>query len=380
VNFPKYPYLPFGEPIPAPLSDVGQLCLTIDAKWKPYLVGLLKTLLIDRTWESDELRATGEASLLLEEILLADFCKVEQPGVESEDCMGCCIRWSDGGVLQVFSCGEWTDVPGAGPRALANGSQPAQGAPQPAAGECENFIGKVLFFGRWLVPVPVSTGDQITVNNTLGATTDYIHDFPGWKCGDGTEFIGGGCLSESAGFNAGDPAPAFHHANLIGFDGTNYYDFGESANATPVTITILPGISNVNFSILINSEGPAGAGDLSFDLRVCKQAVTPVGITYSWGSGPGACAEGDVLTLESTGVHDMDYEIRVCFTRPVKLEFISKSGWTPQPLDVNNQAEWDNCASFINPVTTIQTVTHFVDGMSWDSGTPWTLQVKVTAT
>ena len=279
MNFPKYPYQPFDDPIPAPPDDRGALCFQLDAKWKPYLVGLLKTLLIDRTWESDADRATGEASLLLEHVLTADFCPVVMPGIEMEDCMGCCIRVQDG-VLQVFSCGEWSDVPGGNIAQIATGtSQPAQGAPQPAAGDCEQFIGKVLFFGRWLLPVPVDAGDTIRVTNAFGATTDYLQDGPRWNCGDGNEFIAGGCLNGSAGFNGGDPYPAAHHGNLIGTDGTNFYDFGEAANSQVVEITIPSGISGANFAMLINAEGPAGAGDLSFDIRICK------GVGQYWSSG-----------------------------------------------------------------------------------------------
>jgi len=378
--FPKYPYQPFDEPIPAPPDDEGALCFSIDAKWKPYLVGLLKTLLVERTWESDEERATTEASILLSEILTADFCPVEAPGIELEDCMGCCIRWNDDGVLQVFSCGEWTDVPGPGSVPGFNGGQPAQGTPQPAPGACENFIGKVLFFGRWLLPVPVSTNDVITVNNAFGAATDYVHDFPLWRCGDGNVFEVGGCVDDTETFNAGDPAPAIHHGSIIGFDGTNYYDFGPSANSTPVSITIPPGITNQNFVILLNFEGPAGAGDNSFDIRICKGASTPVEVTYTWGTGPHEIRAGDIITMTSNGVvHEEDYEIRPCFSAPVTLSVLNKTGWTPQPLDVNNQVEWDNCATFINPSTTIVSVAHPVDGMSWDSGSDWTIQLKVVS-
>jgi len=272
VNFPKYPYQPFDEPIPAPQDDKGALCFSIDAKWRPYLIGLLKTLLVERTWESDEVRASGEASQLLTEILTAEFCKIPNQGIGGDDCMGCCLR-IENGVLQQFTCGEWVDVGDL--KTIAAGSgQPAQGAPQPAAGECTDFIAKVLFGGRWLLPVPVSEGDVITVNNVLGATSGYILDGLTYRCGDGDLFLAGGCVTGSEVFNGSNPDPSSPQDCLLGFDGVNYYDCSNAANHLPVTITIPSGILSQNFVFLINNPGPGGAGDLTFDVRICKAAET----------------------------------------------------------------------------------------------------------
>jgi len=348
VNFPKYPYQPFDEPIPRPGPERGALCFSVDARWRPYLIGLLKTLLVERTWETDEIRASGEASELLAEIMAAEFCPgPEKPGLEGDD-MGCCLRYSDNGVLQMFSCGEWVDVPGTAQNALANGSQPAQGAPQPAAGECQSFIGKVLFFGRWLLPVPVSSGDVIKVANAFGATTDYILDFPGWKCGDGTEFVAGGCVNGTAGFNAGDPAPSIHHGNLIGFDGTNYYDFGEAANSQIVTVPILAGITDANFAMMINSEGPAGAGDISFDITICKAAATPFSITYTEGSGPASAMPGTTFVAESAAVFGTN-NLDISFSPCCKLTIVGVSGFTCPSNPGGTIWNQIDCASVSHP-------------------------------
>jgi hypothetical protein len=267
-----HPYQPFPKPLPpVPSENLGPFCLEIDGKWIPYLLGAISALAVEQSWQSDVFRSSGEARNLLSEFARAVACATPGPnGIEMECEMGCCIRVFNG-VLQVFSCGEWQDVPGGNIKEIAAGAgQPAQDTPQPGAGECESFIGKVLFFGRWLLPVPVSEGDVITVTNALGAATDYIIDFPEWRCADGTLFIAGGCVNGTAIFDGGDPDPSIHHGNLIAFDGTNYYDCGNAANSMTATITIPSGVTNANLVFMLNYAGPAGAGDCTFDVRICK--------------------------------------------------------------------------------------------------------------
>lgn len=300
-----HPYQPFPKPLPpVPVENQGPFCLEIDGKWIPYLLGAVSALAVDQTWQADQYRATGEARNLLGQLASAIACAVDaRHGVEMEDCMGCCIRWSDAGILQVLSCGEWVDVPGPGSMPGGNYNQPAQGVPQPGAGECESFIGKVIFFGRWLLPVPVSTGDIVTVTNAFGATTDYLIDGLRWNCGDGTEFFASGCLTGSEYFDGSDPAPAFHHGNLIAFDGTNYYDCGPAANSLTATINIPPGITDQNLTFLINAPGPAGAGDLTFDVRICKGTAVPIQLT---GIAGGTAAPAN-LSRSSVNIGDVFY-------------------------------------------------------------------------
>lgn len=269
----RYPYQPFDKPVrPPPEANAGDVCLRFDAKWIPYILGCLGALLAEQTWTGEIDRATGEARNLMTTFIKAMACMENvNNGVEMEDCMGCCIRVHDG-KLQVFSCGEWQDVDGGNISDIAMGSgQPGAGSPQPPGGQCENFIGKVLFFGRYLLPVPVSAGDTFQVTNAFGASTDYIVDTPDWRCPDGDVYIAGGCVNGTEISGAGDPYPAAPHASLVAFDGTNYYDCSAAAKGLAANFTIPSGVSNANLVFLINSAGPAGAGDCTFDVRVCKR-------------------------------------------------------------------------------------------------------------
>lgn len=282
MNFPKYPYVPFDEPIPAPQPDRGALCFSIDAKWKPYLVGLLKTLLVERTWSEDKEIATGEASLLLEAIITADFCVVEQPGIQMEEDMSCCIRWGDNGQLQVFSCGEWTDVPGKGTRALANGSQPADGAPQPDPGGCEQFFGLVAYGGRWRLPVPVNTGDTVEVSDATGAVQGYTTDIVIWRGANGLWSLGGVLVAGTELFDGLNPLPLVPRDALIAWDGTNYYDCSDAANGGSTTLTIGAGVVNGNLMFLVNQNLDFGTGDFSFQTRMCKQSDSVTRFTHTF--------------------------------------------------------------------------------------------------
>lgn len=354
MNFPNAPYQVFPNPIPPPpTTSLGRVCLEIDGKWIPYLLGCISQLAIERTWTSDQERATGEARNLLSLFAGAKECPNNVNfGIELEDCMGCCIRWNDDGILQVLSCGEWTDVPGPGSKVPITGIGGPTPTTPPEPGDCEQFIGKVLFFGRWLLPVPVSTGDVVHVTNALGATQDYIVDYPAYRCGDGTEFIFNGCLSGSEIFNGSDPAPAIHHGNLIAFDGTNYYDCGQAANSMDVEINILPGITDQPLQFLINSPGPGGTGDITFDVRYCRSAAVPITFSYIEGSGPAGVQQGSIATFSSqdTGFFQCNelHRIKVNFSPCKHTQLIALIGYTSFACQPDNvDYAYKDCAGVL---------------------------------
>jgi hypothetical protein len=264
-------YLAIDAPLNSPGEDTGAVCFTFDAKWVPYILGCLQGLTLEIAWKDNQRRASGEASLLLAEFLSAGLCAVAPiGGEEGDDCMGCCIR-VENGKIQTLNCGVWTDVPGGDIKAIVNGtSQPAAGTPQPTPGECMDFAGTVQYGGRWLLPVPVSTGDKITVARAEGATSDYTFTQLLWRCADGNLFLGGICVDGSSITDSLAPMPSAPQQALIGFDGTNYYNFAAAAAFVPVEITIPAGITNANFTFLVNDEVTFGSGNLSFGGNVCK--------------------------------------------------------------------------------------------------------------
>lgn len=388
----SHQYQPFPKPVTPPGDNLGDFCVTVDGKWIPYLLGAISILAVDRTWAFDADRATGEARNLLEQFMAALPCPIPDiAGSEGDDCMGCCLRWSEAGILEQFTCGAWTPVPGPGSTIPITGVPGPTATPQPGPGDCEQFIGKVLFFGRWLLPVSVSAGDTVHVTNALGATQDYIVDYPAYRCGDGTEFIFNGCLSGSEIFNGSDPAPAYHHGNLIAYDGTNYYDCGQAANGIEVVLTIKPGISDAPLQFLINSPGPGGTGDITFDVRICKAAASPIFITYDLGSGPAGVAEGEVFTITSTccgGGGSGDYGVFMNFNVPVKLTVFDEGtfslvGCTTHDLWMKGelsgsdvQIHYCDTSTHVTDWSPVSTIDHW-QAECGACGAAWTIQVKL---
>jgi hypothetical protein len=215
-----FPYQPIDKPIPAPGPNAGRLCFSFDAKWSPIIFGLLQTLLAEQTWASDVDHAISEAENLVYDFMLATECNPLPPvgGVEMEDCMGCCIRVQDG-VIQVFSCGEWTDVPGGDLNLLIQGQK---GQPTPG-GEIPDNEAKqacVDVFAEGFTPLPFSVGPGFTLQvlNTGGQWSDGADTTFGlfdWYCANGSPTLTGDCIGVPH-TESGDPLPSAPHMSLIG--------------------------------------------------------------------------------------------------------------------------------------------------------------------
>lgn len=387
MNFPKYPYQPFDEPIPAPPSDKGAMCFTVDAKWKPYLVGLLKTLLVDRTWETDQYRATGEASLLLEEILSADFCPVPLPGLEGDDCMGCCLRWNDG-VLEMLSCGEWTPVPGSpggtpGPGGVVT---PDSGG-QPGAGECREY--NLLCYSNMsaILPIAVSSGDTLEFTQHKGAWSD---GFPTptaafWYCSGGQLFSLGFCAGATH-TESGDPLNTAPHMGLLAEVGgiAQYFFVGNEGSV----FVVPPGVTDEQVLFIPNDSSPGdNQGTVSFHVKVCKGAAAPVVLTYNSGTGPLAAAYGSIIEIVSQlasppGVQYVNVDFNPC----CRISIVGGSGWVPD-VGIGDWWDYNDCASTLHrsgATTGSEVLTDFpanseVTNLQLDgvSTSVFTLQVKI---
>jgi len=275
------PFLALDAPIPAPGGNQGPVCFRFDAKWIPYILAVVKTLTLEGVWANDQDNAMGEANQLVDIFMGKGNCSAfnDPSGSEIEDCMGCCIRMRNG-ILQVLQCGEWVTVDGWDTSAIAP-AQPGQGSPQPAAGGCQNFTGIISPTGSWLLPVPVSTGDVITIKNLNGAwSPSAFTDI--WDCPDGNLYFAGGCVGGTAGFDSGAPMPSAPLNGTICYDGTHYYDVSAAAEVdNPVSFTILSGITNKQLLVRCNLHGGVDpSGEVSFDIEVCKG--TPSGWTHTF--------------------------------------------------------------------------------------------------
>lgn len=377
MNFPKYPYQPFDQPIPAPPSDKGALCFSIDAKWRPYLVGLLKTLLIERTWESNQTQATGEASQLLEEILIAEFCSVPMPGIESEDCMGCCIR-VENGHLQTFSCGEWSDVPGGDLTQIIQGtpSQPEGNGP-PEAGSCKEYNLTIQAGLPTLLPTPVDEGDTIEITTWSGAWSDGsgIGAVQPYYCADGGQYLLGVCTGVFS-IVPGDPLPTANHMSII----ANVADLGAylAPMGSPRTVPIGASGAQVFFQANDDTLGD-NIGGVSFHVKVCKPVSPAIAVAYTVGSGPSAVSLGQtvIMTFVNEGPDNgLDFSL----SEEISIEIVGSSGWNFNgTASANRFISGVNVQNYDLSATLPQDagISGCVDRMTWGCGPGGTTQIQI---
>lgn len=282
------PYLSPDVPLPMPGPDKGPVCFTFDAKWLPYVLVQLKTLTLDGVFDDPTGETQGQATQLLDIFMGKSACPTSNDlsGSEMDDCMGCCIRMRDG-VLQVLQCGEWVAVDGWDSSAIAaTPTQPGKGSPQPQPGGCVSFVGEVQAGNRWLLPVPVSTGDQITVTNADGTWWTPL-DLGIARCPDGLIMFAGACVDGTAHTEPTDPLPTANHDNLIASDGSHFYDCGIAADGSAAVFTIGSGVLNANLLILMNTPDSSGFGSVKFDIAVCKAASTTWTHTFDFETSTG---------------------------------------------------------------------------------------------
>lgn len=340
------PFLSLDVPIKPPGPDEGPVCFQFDAKWIPYILAVLKTLTLDGVYASDQDAAKGAASELLEIFMGAGICSptTDLNGLGSEDCMGCCIRMRNG-ILQVLQCGEWVPVDGWDINAVT-GNQPGAGSPQPAPGACQTFQGKITPVESWLLPVPVSAGDQITVTNLFGTWSPSA--FTGiWICPDGNLYFAGNCIEGTGSIDTGAPDPTAALNGTVMWDGTNYYDVSNAANVdTPVVVTILPGIVNKQLIVRCNFHGGVEpSGEVTFSIEVCKAVPTNWTHTFdfvtnasgfvplSLGAGTAGVWSAGVGWVESDEGPDGPTYSRACY--------ISLTGFTPTATIDSMSVQYD---------------------------------------
>jgi len=399
-------FLSVSSPLPPPGPDEGPVCLTVDAKWFPYILGCLKALTVDGLYSTDADHAIQEAFNLLGVFESALSCPVapDLAGSEIEDCMGCCIRMRDG-VLQVLSCGEWVTVDGWDKTEIAP-AQPGATSPQPAIGKCQSFTGTIRPTGAWLLPVPVNSGDVITITNLFGswsptAFTDI------WLCPDGNAYFAGNCISGTSGTDAGAPMPTAPLNGTIAWDGTNYYDVSAAAQVdNPVSFTILPGIVNKQLLIRCNFHGGIDpAGEVTFGIEICNNnaaatwskvidfrlgkcgASQPIGSrpTFgNWLAGTGFTAQD----LTNGGCNNRRLEFQMTFASANIDSIDVLYDLTPGPTDCGSAAQFaitlnnDAITVFNDPIASAPSGTgqHILTSTGWTGVTELNLYMGVAET
>lgn len=257
-----WPNSPFARPVSSferPVAlvlvdpcDKPDVAIYVRHEWIPYIVGALKQLVLQTTWDT-----TDPDALWLVQQRAMTLLSCVGTSTEPEDCkppiaesdyeMAICeqLRFQNG-KLQGLCCNVWTDIEGQPSQGIGGGSQPGEGTPQPTSGGgtiC--YQGELDASSLWLAPVVVSDGDVLELTEAKGAGTDGAYGT--WNCPDGSAFFAGACTGY--GHTSGsDPLPSVNHMRLIwNIDGV-FYD------AMSGPITVVAGVSNGQAILQVNDD------------------------------------------------------------------------------------------------------------------------------
>jgi len=100
-----HPYLAIDAPVrPPPVESGGLYCWEFDRKWVPYIASLLKTLLVRRTYTSDQERAVGEAHNLVASLIVGGNCGGSIMNIRAKPGFPCILQKTvDGEIWEDFA-------------------------------------------------------------------------------------------------------------------------------------------------------------------------------------------------------------------------------------------------------------------------------------
>jgi hypothetical protein len=291
------PVSSFQSPVPIPGTDplTGKCVqVSINEKWLPYVIGALKQLTLQTTWQYstlDELNTVqSQAVAILSAFMNAIPGDCDNrpcgPGEPTFDIGDDVTQLRQQGCLLQAQCadGSWDTIYDPTNCITGGVSQPVPVGPLDF-GECKTYDAVLQGNGKYLLPVPVSTGYTIRVIGAAGGWTDGNTS---WFCPGGQAYALGTC----SGFGTTDPAdplPSANHMDLIGALGLSptYVDMFN------LTYTVPSGITNQQFAFQANdSTLNDNAGSITFQVVVCNANIAPAlyhdydftVAAYGWGA------------------------------------------------------------------------------------------------
>lgn len=211
------------------------------------------------------------------------------------------------------------------------GTQPGEGSPQPApGGGTQQYCFKLSAAGRKLLPVTVSDGDTITLDNANGAG----HDGSGvdgsglWRLPNGDQFFGGIDVGFPRTVET-DPMPAVNHMKIIAGAGSTP-DWFELTTGSPVTIS--GGLTQAQIWIQVNDSNLLdNEGDYDVCVTVSNSHVVALSSTNG-NTVPPFVNIGESITVDSVvqsnGVF-CENRIGLAFAPGVKIVIDGQTGYTP---------------------------------------------------
>lgn len=273
------PVSSFERPVPLnliPPNSEQYLYVKFNKAWLPYVLGSLKQLMLQTTWQTEDAQVLNLQQELAGQILYEfsiavglDVFIAQLIGMGEDECMQFRIKPTDPCIIQTL-CGDGTWLDWYDPRGCIPGAVAQPGPqPQPGVGQCEQFDVKLDGNGIYHLPVPVSGGDTITISQAQGGWYDSTY-IP-WRCPSGLQYTLGNCGGTTMLLGT-DPMPAQPHMRLIASLNGTYYDAFDQVITVPAGLTAVDMTFQANDSALGNN-----AGSVSFHLNVCHNSPTPSG-------------------------------------------------------------------------------------------------------
>jgi hypothetical protein len=270
----------FQNPVPVPDQDPAAgtlISVCFNAAWLPYIIGSLKQLLQDTTWDTADpsvLALAIEQSTNLIGLFQEGLCTVTTGTILRADPTGCGIQWStdDGSTwntIELSAC--IADLVGLGisnsiDQGIIQGGT-SETAPQspPIASQCATYHVHLNANSAWVCPSPINTDDTVTITNARGATNDGsgLGALGPWFCPDGKSY-GLGTCGGTGSTSGTDPLPTSFHMIPVGFVGSAWFD--------PTSTYLVPsGVTNAQLNIQVNDLTLGdNLGSYDFDVTICS--------------------------------------------------------------------------------------------------------------
>lgn len=301
-----WPNSPFARPVSSYEAPVGlvlvdpcdnpDLNVSFRHEWLPYILGSLKQLVLQTTWDTsdpDQLWLVQERAM----DLLNCFMNATPPAL-----------FAPGGILEDFEmplrvdcdCNVWvtccdgTEMQLASIGMLDKPNQP-NNAPLPPAGGGQQAYDQCLIPGKAsILPPVVNTGDTLSVEAINGAWNDTTNEGFIWRTGSGLYyFLGAGQVGTEVYFPT-DQVPTAPHMSLIAYiDGTFYPLYPGGGFTVPA------GVVNQPVSIMANTDAAAADmnGQVCFVINVTNNQGAAWAFDADFRVSPGGFVAGSPLFI-----------------------------------------------------------------------------------
>lgn len=219
-------------------------------------------------WQNDAAHTAilvGEVWLKIFLALRRDSCqRTPAGGVEIEDMSRFRIDPANNCILQI-ECApdEWETFWDISTCVTGGAGQQGPGGPGPGPGESEDFCTVLPGQGKFILPIPVSEGDVITLSDLDGGWNDGTID---WFCATGLAYTFGDCGGALT-YSGSDPLPSAAHMSIVALiDGVWY--------PTDTPIIIPAGATDVQVVFQANDDSLSdNSGTVNFCVKVENQTA-----------------------------------------------------------------------------------------------------------